>query len=406
MTPYFAPRSHQPVRCLDVSLTFRPTMFRIRRREGKQHDTEIPYTTYNESHQEKEDVSISERHQKRDYCKSGQRGLSRVEKRFLVLTFFAWLFYYVVFCKIDPTVVGAIEDINILQWRAMILMPISTVKIWFWEPIQVHSTQPTVFKNYSISRNNTFVVNLDVDNIRWNQFTALNGATVATRWSAVDMLPTLNVSGSMAQRCQQRYHIIQNLLRARRYGEAGVFCSHLSLYENFLSGNVTGERSSDEAILILEDDARFLQQPIPNYISAPFPADAIWLTSTVFRALHWSLPKHQLLRGDLSLSSSSDLTSKSMAHRVMGGFGTMGYLITRSGARRLLHYYLSQKDTCGYFDATFFYEPECHIDPIDIGIMKLSARHGFQLYLPRQWPLVEHRSLGSTKSRRDHHQVK
>lgn len=285
-------------------------------------------------------------------------------------------------------------------WRAIWLMPISYLKIHVFEQRSLWPTMPDF--EYHLHNNNTFVINLDSDTRRWEQYQQMN--KIGSRFSAVDFNSWILKRNNSAttttdeglQLLLQQYPNLANLVQAGRYGEAGVMASHLQVYAQILQRNLSYAFIFEDDVLFRlssETDSRPSQHNTNGShddddgtsitIRAPHPADLIFLTSRVLRATHIKVPV-----------GGVDNKNHTYVIRVMGGSGTYGILVTNQGAVKLLS--LLQQGSCGYFDVFH----DCRVDPLDIAIMKLAARHGLQMYTPFPARPVQfyHSHLGQSSS--------
>jgi GR25 family glycosyltransferase involved in LPS biosynthesis len=300
-------------------------------------------------------------------------------------------------------------------WRAVFLMPISYFRIHVFEDRHLRPAMPDY--EYHLHNNNTFVINLDSDTLRWEQYQRIN--KIGSRFAAVDfnawMIRKKNNSNNIEttasaatrikddhddddhdlQRLLRQYPNLANLVNAGRFGEAGVMASHLRVYAQILQRNLTYAFIFEDDVLfrLSENSTRSSSKsssPDAIIIRAPHPADVIFLTSTILRATHIQIPANGVNDND----KEENHTAASIVIRVMGGSGTYGILVTQRGALKLLS--LLQHGSCGYFDVFH----DCRVDPLDIAIMKLAARHGLQMYTPFPARPVQffHSKLGKTTS--------
>jgi GR25 family glycosyltransferase involved in LPS biosynthesis len=311
--------------------------------------------------------------------------------------------------KLIPNYRSTFDDV---LWRAVFLMPISYFRIHVLEDRHLRPIRPDY--EYHLRNNNTFVINLDSDTQRWEQYQQMN--KIGSRFAAVDFSSWLNrrkynKSASTTtptftttriheeeeeedvddddgdlQLLLEQYPNLANLVKAGRFGEAGVMASHLRVYGQILQRNLS-------YAFIFEDDVLFRlsenhsQNGDDIVIRAPHPADVIFLTSTILRATHIQIPASVY-------DENNHTTNNNVVIRVMGGSGTYGILVTRQGAMKLLS--LLRNGSCGYFDVFH----DCRVDPLDIAIMKLAARRGLQMYTPFPARPVQffHSNLGKASS--------
>jgi GR25 family glycosyltransferase involved in LPS biosynthesis len=252
-----------------------------------------------------------------------------------------WIYFYLL-PKLIP---GPHSNFDDVFWRAFLLMPWSYLKIHLWDP-----QPPTGDFQYKITNENSFVINLNQDQQRWQHFGKTNH--LGTRFSASDLSQPGVLATPTTRKYIAMYPNMGALVAQRRYGEAGCFLSHVRALQQVLDNNLT-------YAFIFEDDA-ILLRPNLTIVEAPSPVDFVFLTTNVLRATRM---KHGI--------------------RVMGGAGTYGLMVTQRGATKMLQ--LLRRGSCGIFD-----QKKCKTDPIDIALMKYAARYGLEIYLPVGWPLVKH----------------
>lgn len=255
-------------------------------------------------------------------------------------------------------------------WRGIWTKPLAYAKIHY---LDNNNNEVVLDYKYRLHDNNTFVVNLDNDVDRWEHFLGRN--RVGRRFSATDLRQQGSLNDPAFSNLMNTYPNLRHIVDTGRLGEAGVFASHLRLYQEILD-------RGDEYAFVFEDDAVLRTSLVESRtVIAPYPVDMVFLTPNVLEATR--------------------LNDGSMI-RVMGGAGAYGLIVTRRGLQKLLRHL--QKGTCFGFVRLPF--SSCQRDPLDIAFMKLSAMHGFEIYLPTKgWPLVSHTGrFNSTKQERDNNE--
>ena len=299
--------------------------------------------------------------------------LSRIQKVLLVvsLTAFAvWfirqLFYWI------PRIERPLEGHP--YWRALIFNPWRYMYAKYWDPVR-----PTALRRFVMTRETAFVVNLDRSVERWTQFQRVNGDDdneeeppmqrfPAHEWRKADDNPAHDDGHiQLQQHWENRYPFLKLSAAKGNYGDAGCSLSHLLLWQEKL---VDGDQ---DYIFVLEDDVEILE-PLKRrtkidgssgthyVIDAPNDADIVFLAQTALKRVNvsWAGSQHE------------------PAVRLLGGFGTLGYIITREGAQKMMDRLGSSRHP---LDITFFAEPSMRI------------------YLPAsgQWPAVLHFHTPSTR---------
>jgi len=234
---------------------------------------------------------------------------------------------------------------------------------------------------------------------------------------------------SLQQEWEDRYPFLRLSSRRKKYGDAGCSLSHLLLWQEKLidnhdrnDDNYNNRNDDDDQIddqhrnpylFVFEDDALLLE-PLRrrrrvrhnnrqknndnnnnndnNYypvISAPDEADIVFLVGTAMKLVdvpwrRWRRPR-RWRGGEGNISSSSEQQqqeeeqTEQPAVRVIGGYGALGYIITRNGAIKMMEYLRTSKE------------------PVDLSFFE--APSSLKVFLPivsSQWPAVRHRPVGGS----------
>lgn len=240
-------------------------------------------------------------------------------------------------------------------WRAALFNPVRTLQARYWDD------KPQQIKTFSLTYQNAFVLNMDRDHKRLQQFRSKNRKVIqrvaAHEWITLDKKSSYNQTLSNATIQQQHYwelHYpwIQVVSRIGKVGDAACSLSHASLWKEKLLD--TGQ----DYLFVFEDDAILTKFFARNHImKAPDNADIVLLTEGATKRV--AIP-----------FQSATVT------RVIGGWGASGYLITRQGALKMLEFLQRSRE------------------PIDLSFYEASA---VKVYLPTSWPLVHLSRIQSSR---------
>lgn len=249
-------------------------------------------------------------------------------------------------------------------WRAMIFNPIRYVHAKYLDPVR-----PASVRHFAMTQSTAFVINLDRSSQRMKQFWWVNSAggvaPMIQRFPAHEWTTSINDTETIRiqEYWQQQYPFLKISARKGNYGDAGCSLSHLLLWkETLLDGN-------QEYIFVFEDDAQLLnplrQSSVGNgsypHIDAPDVADIIFLAHPASKRVNvtWT-------------------GSEEPATRLLGGFGTWGYIMTREGAQKMLACLQTSRK------------------PVDLSFF---AAAPMRIYLPisSQFPTVLHNQMPSTR---------
>lgn len=234
-------------------------------------------------------------------------------------------------------------------WRARVFNPIRCLQAYLDNPIKV--------KSFIMTSDNAFVLNMDHSTQRMKHFQQWNPEGIVQRFSAHTWTGVTN----MEKYWQDHYPFLKRSVQKGDYGDAGCSFSHLVLWQEKLLD------TNQEYLFVFEDDAKLLE-PLQRVhgsshptIQGPDTADIIFLAAPALK------------RVNVFWKDASE-----PAVRVVGGYGTWGYIITRAGALKMTESLRSSHD------------------PLDLSLFASSA---IKVYLPlaSQWPAVEHQKTPSTR---------
>ena len=242
-------------------------------------------------------------------------------------------------------------------WRAALFNPVRTLQARYWDD------KPQQIKTFSLTPQNAFVLNMDRDYKRLQQFRSKNPEIIqrvaAHEWITLDKKnSSYNQTLSNATIWQQhywelRYPWIQMASRIGKVGDAACSLSHVSLWKEKLL-----DAAGQDYLFVFEDDAILTESLTRNHtIQAPDNADIVLLTEGATKRV--AIP-----------FQSATVT------RVIGGYGTLGYLITRQGALKMLDFLQRSRE------------------PVDLSFFEASV---VKVYLPTSWPLVHHSGIQSSR---------
>jgi GR25 family glycosyltransferase involved in LPS biosynthesis len=258
---------------------------------------------------------------------------------------------------ISVTVEGAFQD---PYRRAKIFNPFRTFQARY---LDTH--RPQGLKTFHLTNETAFVVNLDRDKDRLRDFRHRNPSFIqrfgAHQWTKNNT--SENPGVQIQQQWGAKYPWIKIASDRGNPGDAACSLSHILLWKEKLLG-VDGQ----DYIFIFEDDIR-MTEPLrsQHILQAPDVADIVFLMPSAMKRV---LVPWKEMNPDNSWNISK---------RVIGGFGTFGYLITRQGAIKMMDFLA----TCR--------------EPIDLAFFGSSS---VQVYLPESWPLVRHSPNPNAESSR------
>ena len=252
-------------------------------------------------------------------------------------------------------------------WRALIFNPLRYFHAKYLDP-----DRPKAIRQFVMTPERAFFLNMDRSQQRKSDFRKMNqdakGRLIIERFSAHEWIGDSNPSrntedGAAKLKIQKywedRYPFLKNAARKKDYGDAGCSIAHLLLWQEKLID------ANQDYLFVFEDDVRLLQ-PLRHsssknnsaivypIIEAPDVADIVLLVNFAMK------------RVDVPWEASTE-----PAVRVLGGFGTMGYIVTRVGALKMIEWL----QTSRY--------------PLDLSFFAASS---MKVYLPisSQWPTVKH----------------
>jgi GR25 family glycosyltransferase involved in LPS biosynthesis len=296
---------------------------------------------------------------------------------FILLLVSASLFLSLLFYGI-PHIEDAVSDPFL---KAKIFNPLRYLQITYFESRPRREN----LRTFVMSSDTAYVVNLDRDKQRMRNFHSKNKNSTAQRFSAHEYeWASSSTHGNttttsrqsldnllIQQEWEAKYPFLRESSKSGNYGDAGCSLSHLLLIKEKLL-----ENSHQDYLFVFEDDA-IISNPLllTKTLQAPSEADMVLLTH--------SATKRVRIPWENGNTTTTTTTPKEAfaATRVIGGFGTLGYIISRKGAEKVFDY-LSQSR-----------------DPIDITLFALSS---LRVYLPvDHWPAVRHTHGPSTRLHRN-----
>ena len=249
-------------------------------------------------------------------------------------------------------------------------------------------------RTFRSTANNTFVINLERDTERRNQFEKVNsrekGVGVpyqffsATEWennventnvhhssnhnesesSAID-IDIARQARTRQEEYARTYAFVSQKAAQRHYGDAASTLSHIRLMEQLLA-------SSEDFYFIFEDDA-VLKEPFRSTgaVQAPSDAQVVFLVQYATK----KVKVKAVARGPATDEEEDDNNQDEV--RVVQGYGAMGYVVTRTGAELILRHLRG------------------HPVPFDVALA--GEPWGLRVYQPVGWPLVGHRPIGGSR---------
>lgn len=230
-------------------------------------------------------------------------------------------------------------------------------------------------RSFALRDGNAFVINLDGDNDLMNVFSLTNEPAMpfikrfpAHKWiDGGAVTSTHNMQKIQIQKeWEKKYPFIKTSARNQKHGDAACTLSHLLLWkEKLIDAHV-------EYIFVFEDDVKIIDPFLHSQtIQAPDVADIVFLAPSALKQVY--VPWQQADRNDILQQTDE------FATRVIGGWGTQGYIITRNGAIKMIKHMEKSRD------------------PIDIALFEAAS---VRIYLPAstsQWPAVLHTKGGSSR---------
>jgi hypothetical protein len=306
--------------------------------------------------------------------------------------------------------------------RAKVFNPLRYLQVKYFDPKPSRNN----IKNYRIipawgnttmtttSSSSSFVINMDRDQQRINKFYQRNGMGAKRyiqRYSAYEWMKATTTTGSkdakkqqQQEQYQQQYPFVKHAIREGKYGDAGCFLSHILLIQEKLgdtqqSGNK--DNSSLDYISIFEDDVDIMYTNKNDdgglSVLAPGEADIIFLSpqsATKRIIVPWNdvVGRQQKQPATNSALRHREDTKTNdwrkdpppgyPAVRVIGGYGAIGYIVTRKGAQKILDVATRTNE------------------PLDLSFFTYSSLH---VYLPlEQYNTVVHVGTASTRRNINH----
>lgn len=247
--------------------------------------------------------------------------------------------------------------LNDPYYRPIVLNPIRT----FWSRF-LDNHRPQKVITFHMNQESAFVINLDQDTQRLKTFMARNKNPPVSRFPAYKwhVRPENEDEKEIQYYWAMKYPYIKYAAKIGKYGDAACSLSHVSLWQEKLL-----DEKGRDYIFVFEDDARLLPPLTSNFIvKAPDVADIVLLPKTASKIV--SIPWEGSDNPNPSITST----------RAIGGYSTMGYVITKNGAEKMLKALHSSQE------------------PIDLAFYEAS---NVRVYLPTPWPLVAQSGLKSSR---------
>lgn len=261
-------------------------------------------------------------------------------------------------------------------WKAIIFNPLRYVHAKYLD-----ADHPKSIRQFVMTPERAFFLNMDRSEQRKLEFQRMNqiddkGTILVKRFSAHEWVGdeedhnkgNVTAKRKLQKYWEDRYPFLKLSAQEKHYGDAGCSIAHLLLWQEKLID------SNQDYIFVFEDDVRFLSPLRPRsskinkinntdypIIEAPDVADIVLLVNSAMK------------RVEVPWEGSTE-----PAVRVLGGFGTVGYIVTRVGALKLMEWLRTSRK------------------PLDISFFAASS---LRVYLPvsHQWPAVRHESKYSTR---------
>lgn len=317
--------------------------------------------------------------------------------------------------------------------EAIFYMPSRYLYVRFFDQRpQVGGTSTPFLRPFVLTGNNTFVINLAKDHIRFHAFLTRNPNLPHQRFEAREWILhskkesyvraihgkqdsyngtlTMNVRNfddveyQKQAQYAERYGFLKQATKRGAVGDAGCTYSHLRLLREVLLGWDTADDNHDgdntltamtsdaqmdhdrslekrDYLLVLEDDAIVVPPKSSSWVDnqsdsrtmvvyAPYDADVVFLQEQETATKLVSVPV-------LHSMSSGAVESVDEVVRVIQGYGAFGYIITRRGVVKLLQYYVRNTS---------------HQTPIDVAMLSLGQ---LRVYLPLLPEIVTQPSPGA-----------
>jgi len=254
--------------------------------------------------------------------------------------------------------------------KALLYSPLRTFYIRYLD------RPPAKRKIFRATANNTFVIHLKSDVARRKSFERNNHKLgtyqfyPATQWVVAEpkmkyhdgLPPNMTTNNDtdayqLQQTYAQTYRFVRNKSQRGEFGDAASTMSHIRLMEQLL------QSPYEDYYFIFEDDV-VVKEPLQSsrQLQAAGDAHVVFLVNYATK-LWTTIHNHN-----------------QKETRVLQGYGAQGYVVTKAGATRILHY-LSHHDR-----------------PFDCAMAGDAT--GLRVYLPQDWPLVRHVSRKIDSSRR------
>lgn len=219
--------------------------------------------------------------------------------------------------------------------RAKVFNPFRT-----FHALYLDRQRPQGLKTFHLTNKTAFVVNLDRDKDRLAEFMSRNPSFIqrfpAHQWVTT---PSEN-TGKQQIQVQQDWGVAYPWIRIAanrgKPGDAACSLSHLLLWKEQL----LGPNATQDYIFVFEDDIKMME-PLRSklFMQAPDVADIVFLMASAMKRARvpWKKPNQD--------------NSWNVSKRVIGGFGTFGYLITKRGASKMMDHLATCREP---IDLAFF----------------------------------------------------
>ena len=280
--------------------------------------------------------------------------------------------------------------------RGMLFLPLRYLRVKWIDPLPIHE------RKFVMKYNSTFVLNLESDKERWAFFQRVNQKRMKDiqRIPSTRMHPELSaqIKGKgMGQKLiifgnntelktQQlyfsKYPALKYLAKRDGMGTAACSLSHLRLLQDLL------DQDASDYMFVFEDDIEILDSLLDDgVVMAPNNADVVLLSACSLGHVSVSWQQKRGIRRSATAAKDNTTLPANPIHnnnaiRVISGYSTWGYIITKRGARILLDEYTNERT-----------------EPIDVYIFKNA---NLKVYLPTSdWPVVAHGKVGIKSARRN-----
>jgi GR25 family glycosyltransferase involved in LPS biosynthesis len=236
-------------------------------------------------------------------------------------------------------------------------------------------------RTFVMTNETAFVINLESNTQRMTRFVSQNkpsSVEIIQRFSAHEWISSSSSSSStygrtttttpdealqkiqLQRQWANNYPFLKISAGHRKFGDAACSLSHLLMWQEKLID------AQKDYIFVFEDDATLLEPLRSSHtIQAPDVVDVVFLAASAVKrvAVAWEQG------GDWN--DAAEKKEPEPATRVIGGYGALGYIITRQGATKMLEFLKRSRAL------------------MDVSLFKSAS---LRIYLPLtgQWPAVWH----------------